>query len=63
MNNAIPVPADLRRDGIYTVTDNRQPGDEIRIDAPTFVSIFHGEIKEWVLSRRMARAESGSDET
>ena len=58
MNNVFPVPDELEHK-INSVSDNRQPGQQVKIDAKKFVHIFRGDIESWL--EKLARQKSGQN--
>ena len=57
MNNVFPVPDELSKK-IKSVSDNRQPGQEIRIDPKKFVQIFRKDLEEWLMKLAEQRAQT-----
>ncbi|MCW8924082.1 MAG: hypothetical protein OQK69_10710 [Gammaproteobacteria bacterium] len=57
MNNAYPVPENLQHK-IKSASDNRQPGQEIKIDAKKFVHIFREPLEKWLEQKALQNAQS-----
>ena len=57
MNNVFEVPDELKHK-VNAVDDNRQPGQEVKIDATAFVHLFRPELEKWLTDLAMQRAQN-----
>lgn len=57
MNDVFPVPENLQHK-VRSVSDNRQEGQEIAIDAKKFVHIFRPDLEKWLTELAQQRAQN-----